>query len=166
GWGILVRILPSRLGHAHENWWGMLVGNDIMTRLFEDSSGDIYWAFTSWDNKAYLYRSTDGGSTFSEHSNSPITTKGVVEPTYLFEDSSGNIYWTFGNDTDEDKAYLYLSTEGGDNFSSIAEVPTGDDVYAVHLLEDSSGDIYWAFASFDGKAYLYHSLRQKRAGTP
>jgi len=27
-WGILVRIPPSRLGHAHEKWWGKLVRND------------------------------------------------------------------------------------------------------------------------------------------
>ena len=30
-WGMLMRNSPSRVGHAHENGWGMLVGNDTIT---------------------------------------------------------------------------------------------------------------------------------------
>ena len=29
-WGMLMRNSPSRVGHAHENGWGMLVGNDTL----------------------------------------------------------------------------------------------------------------------------------------
>ena len=32
-WVILVRISPPRVGHAGENTWVMLVGNDIVTSL-------------------------------------------------------------------------------------------------------------------------------------
>ena len=46
--------------------------------LLEDSSGNIYWTFGSINGKAYLYRSTDGGETFSEHTNSPVTTNKLI----------------------------------------------------------------------------------------
>ena len=66
-WGMLMRNSPSRVGHAHENGWGMLVGNDNLgasderpePQLLNDEAVDLHTRRNSFNRST----SSDGRST-------------------------------------------------------------------------------------------------------
>jgi cytoskeletal protein CcmA (bactofilin family) len=147
-------------GGEGENWSTSSIittGNYVLSGvdILQDSSGNLFWSFGSYDKKAYLYKSTNNGQNWS--TSSIITTgSDVLSGVDIFQDSSGNLFWSFGSS--DNKAYLYKSTDNGQNWSTSSIITTGGAVRrGVDILQDSSGNLFWSFGSNDAKAYLYKS---------
>ena len=126
------------------------------TSLAFDTSGNLYWAVTSYASSmnysttSYVYKITTAGSLTQFASVSTTGGRG----TSLAFDTSGNLYWAVMNFTNSAvynfTSYVYKITPAGTLTTFASQATLGG--FGTSLAFDTSGNLYWAVTNYYGNA--------------